>query len=310
VKKEILVDFVERIPQGAVSRAWGWLARRRHPKAGVKLLKRAFVSATGINMAEADRDIGSFDTLQDLFIRHLKSGLRRVDPDPSAVVCPVDGTVGACGVVESDTVLQAKGRSYSVARLLGSAEQAKRFEGGAYATLYLSPKDYHRIHAPVSGQVCEATVIPGRLFPVFPEALARIDELFARNERLITYIDAVDAGRIAVVKVGATLVGRISAAYDDNLRTNVAGQQISTIHYDPPKLLQNGTEVGAFELGSTVVLFAEPDRVTFDALVSGKPVRMGQRMGTVLVRKVRSRRSAQGQGGTPSAPNKGQNSDR
>src|SRR5690606_32655516 len=127
VNRDLLVDIVQRLPQGMISRGWGWLARRRRPRVFVELLKRGFVRATGIDMSEAQDGIAAYPTLEDLFVRPLRSGARRVDPDPSAVVSPVDGAVGACGTVQEGTLLQVKGREYSLARLLGSEEDAQRF---------------------------------------------------------------------------------------------------------------------------------------------------------------------------------------
>lgn len=285
VKKDFVVDVVQRLPQGTISRGWGWLARRRRPRLFVELFKRGFVRATGIDMAEAAEPIGAYESLEDLFVRPLRAGARRVDPEPSAVVSPVDGSVGACGTVQEGTLLQVKGRDYSLARLLGSEEDASRYEGGPYATLYLAPFNYHRIHSPVSGDVRRATLIPGALMPVFTESVAKVDELFARNERLITYIDSPDAGSVAVCKVGATLVGRIGVTYDTELQTNVRGQARRDLTYDPPRLMNKGAELGVFELGSTVVLIGEKGRVSFDALQPGQAVQMGQRIGSVSARK-------------------------
>ncbi|MEM6732973.1 MAG: archaetidylserine decarboxylase [Myxococcota bacterium] len=285
MNREWVVDVVARLPQGLVSRAWGWVARRRHPRAGVEALKRTFVAATGIDMREAAEPIGSYQTLEELFTRTLKSGSRRVDPEPHAVVCPVDGAVGACGVVREGIALQVKGRSYPVAKLLGSAAEASRYEGGYYATFYLSPKDYHRIHSPLAGTVSHARVIPGSLMPVFHESLSRVDELFARNERLITYVDHEQAGRVAVVKVGATLVGRICVIYAASLRSNDPKVERLEREYSPPIRVYKGGELGAFELGSTVVLFFEKDAIRPSPIEAGESVRLGERIGTLRAAK-------------------------
>lgn len=281
MKKDWVVDVVARLPQGVVSRGWGWLARQRAPRPGIALAKRVFVRATGVDLDEAAEPIEAYDCLESLFVRRLKAGARPIDRDPHSVVSPVDARVGACGTVEQGTLLQAKGRAYSLARLLDDEAMAARFEGGSYMTLYLSPRDYHRIHAPVAGAVAEAVLVPGSLMPVFDEAVAKVDELFARNERLTTYVDHADAGRVAVVKVGATLVGRITAAYDPDLATNQVGQLRRRISYSPARHLEKGGELGAFELGSTVVLVTEPRRVVLDTLAPGSSVRVGQRIGTI-----------------------------
>ncbi|MEC9464759.1 MAG: archaetidylserine decarboxylase [Myxococcota bacterium] len=285
MKRDYVVDVVERLPQALISRAWGWLARREHPRAGVAVLKRVFVAYTGIDMSEAADDIGSYSSLEELFVRTLKPGARRIEPEPTAFVSPVDGTVGACGTVESGTLFQVKGRSYELSKLLDDVPEAARYEGGAYCTIYLSPRDYHRIHAPISGVVSKATAIPGALMPVFTEAVEKVDELFARNERLISYVDSADAGRVAVVKVGATLVGRMTVPYDNTLRTNQRNQTRMERRYDPPHLIQKGGELGAFELGSTVVIIAEPGRLQLKDLREGQTVLMGEGIGTVTARR-------------------------
>jgi phosphatidylserine decarboxylase len=284
VNRGWIVDLVQRLPAGAMSRAWGFLVRRRHPRAAVSVAKRLFARASGMDLSEAASPIGTYDSLEELFIRRLRPGVRRVDPSPVAVVSPVDAVVGACGTVEDGTLLQVKGRSYSLGRLLDDEDEAVRYEGGPYATFYLSPKDYHRIHTPVTGVVREARIVPGRLLPVFQESVDRIDELFAKNERLITYLDTTEAGRLAVVKVGATMVGRIGVTYDLTARTNVPGGRTRHLRYDPGHALSKGEELGVFELGSTVVLMGERGRVSFDALVPGEAVRVGSRIGTLLAR--------------------------
>lgn len=300
MNNELIVDIVQRLPQGAISRLWGWLAQQRQPRLAVRLLQRAFVLGVGVDMRESAEPIQAFPSLQDLFLRRLRDDVRTVDSAPEALASPVDGRVGSVGRIARGTLLQAKGRSYSVARLLGSALEADRFEGGSFATLYLAPHNYHRVHTPLAAEVREAVLIPGRLLPVFEAAVQKVDELFARNERVITYLDTEEAGRMAVVKVGATLVGQISTAYDPHLRANRPGQARRHMRYDPPHRLAKGQELGAFALGSTVVLLAEPDKISFDRLRTGQMLRMGQRIGTILPRTERTRTPRQRQ---PSASN-------
>lgn len=296
-----LVEALQHVPQGALSRAWGWLARRKKPRLGVKLLKRAFVRAAGIDMREAQDPIDSFETLEELFVRRLRPGVHRIDPQPDAVVSPVDGMVGMSGKISSGTLMQVKGRSYSVASLLDDEHEAQRYASGVYATVYLAPRDYHRIHAPVAGQVRDAVLIPGYLLPVFQESVQRVDELFARNERIITYIDTPDHGRVALVKVGATLVGRISVVYDATLATNQVGQLKRRLHYDPPHVTNKGAELAAFELGSTVVILAESNRLKF-SLSEGQKVRVGQKIGALVDMRKKAAISTAGES-VPSGPN-------
>jgi phosphatidylserine decarboxylase len=211
------------------------------------------------------------------------------------VASPVDGVVGAVGRVESGELLQAKGRAYTVAELLDDADQGARFEGGAYVTLYLAPRHYHRIHAPLGGGIGWARHVPGRLLPVNRPAVARIDRLFPRNERLVAVIEpragaaevgAAEAlagesvgrpgpGAVAVVAVGAFNVGRITADFDERLVTNRRGAGAETHEYDPPLGVDRGEGLMAFHLGSTVVLLFERPVELAPALSRGGEIRLG-----------------------------------
>ena len=276
-----VVELVRFLPQGFISRGWGFIARRKRPRPLIHWLKKTFIKLNGLNMQEALRPIESYQTLEDLFIRQLKPGIHQICEKEQALVSPVDATLGACGLIESGTLLQVKGRNYGLARLLQDAEMARRIDGGNYMTFYLSPKDYHRIHCPVAGHIVQSQVICGRLFPVFPKAVATIDELFARNERLITYIKAVNHGLVAVVKVGATLVGRITTMYDPTLRTNRGSKNIKTTRYTPPIPINRGAELASFELGSTIVLLSEKNLFTQRVFAAGQKIRMGTEIGQI-----------------------------
>jgi phosphatidylserine decarboxylase len=264
------------LPQGALSRSWGWLARQRHPGFCAAALKRTLAWAVGIDMSEAEHPMRHYRTLEDLFVRRLRHGARRIDPDPGALVSPVDGTVGACGPIEAGLALQVKGKSYSLARLTGGEGSGE----GVYATFYLAPYNYHRVHAPLSGQVKRARLIPGKLLPVFPGSVASLDDVFVQNERIVTYVDHPEVGEVVVVMVGATLVGRMTVAYDDALVSNDGCMSVRECPYAPPRWLRKGEELGTFHLGSTVVLLAGPG-VKLDALRAGAPIRMGERIGTL-----------------------------
>ena len=198
---------------------------------------------------------------------------------------PVDGVVGQVGEVADGRILQAKGRDYSAAELLDDPAEAKRFEGGLFATLYLSPRHYHRIHTPIRGRITKARHVPGALLPVNGPAVAHIDDLFARNERLICYLDG-PAGRTAIVAIGAYNVGRISAAFDPRWGiprperasvTNRSDARAETREYDPPVRVRQGEEIMAFHLGSTVVLLIEANTVALaPELRPGREVRLGE----------------------------------
>jgi phosphatidylserine decarboxylase len=249
----------------------------------------------GMDLSEAQDPVGSYRSLDELFVRRLRPGARSWPADPAVVGSPVDGVVGAVGGVESGELLQAKGRRYTVAELLDDAEQAPRFEGGSYVTLYLAPRHYHRIHAPVGGTMGWARHVPGRLLPVNRPAVARVDRLFPRNERLAAVIEppagalevsaaealsggsigATPAGAVAVVAVGAFNVGRITADFDDALVTNRRGARAETREYDPPLAVERGEGLMAFHLGSTVVLLFERPVSLAPGLSGGGEIRLG-----------------------------------
>ncbi|HEX8394120.1 MAG TPA: archaetidylserine decarboxylase [Longimicrobium sp.] len=279
------LSLLRRLPQGALSRGFGRLADAPIPPAMRPAVVGAFARAVGANVSEAELPLEAYPTLNRFFTRRLTRGARTWPADASTVASPVDGAVGQLGIIREGRLIQAKGRLYDVGQLLEDEGAASRYEGGAFITLYLSPKDYHRIHAPVGGEIRDARHVPGALLPVNAAAVAHLPELFARNERLMCHIDG-PAGRTAVVAVGAYNVGRISAAFDAEWNapvgtsawvTNRRGLQSAARRYDPPVPVRRGDEIMTFHLGSTVVLVFEPGRVTLDrALRPGDPVRLGQ----------------------------------
>lgn len=235
----------------------------------------------GMDLSEARDPLAAYRSLDALFVRQLRPGVRSWPADPAAVGSPVDGVVGSYGQIESGSLLQAKGRHYTVGELLADGVLASRFDAGSYATLYLAPRHYHRIHAPVGGLIGVARHIPGRLLPVNRPAVSRIDRLFPRNERLVTVIDGSGAGAeavpgtVAVVAVGAFNVGRITADFDDSLVTNRKGARAETRQYAPPLPVDRGDGLMAFHLGSTVVLLFERSVVFAPDLARGREVRLG-----------------------------------
>jgi phosphatidylserine decarboxylase len=267
------------VPKSALSRAVGTLTRLPAPAGMHQAAMRAFARAYRVDMTEAETDFVGYDRFSDFFSRGLRPGARPIDADPRVVVSPVDGVVSQAGILERGSCLQAKGIQFPVDRLVDDADLAARFAlGGTYATLYLSPRDYHRVHAPVEGTVVASRYLPGEFWPVNPATVRNRDALFCLNERLVTVMDSPGFGRVAVVKVGATCVGRIRAAYDDRLTH--AGQSAGLRTYLPPLPVAKGAELGRFEMGSTVILLFEPGRVVWDdRLVAGATVRMGRRIG-------------------------------
>jgi phosphatidylserine decarboxylase len=230
-----------------------------------------------MDLAEAAEPVRSYPSVSALFTRGLRPGTREWPVDPAVAGSPVDGVVGRSGAVREGTALQAKGRRYSVAELLDDAELAARFDGGAYLTIYLSPRHYHRIHAPLAGRIGRARPIPGRLLPVNRPAVTSIDRLFPRNERLVALLEETSLGAVAVVAVGAFNVGRITAAFDDDLATNRPRARAETRLYHPPIPIDRGQEIMTFHLGSTVVLLFERG-TALDPRDPGTEIRLGQRV--------------------------------
>jgi len=270
-----------RLPVHALSRAAGRLAALRLPGPLQRAEIRLFGRAVGVDFREARDPIESYASLQDFFTRALAKGVRPIDPAPDALVSPCDATWGAAGRVERGRLLQVKGRPYTVAALLGDAAAAGRCEGGAFATFYLSPRDYHRFHTPCEARVEQARYLPGRLWPVNRLGVEGIDGLFAENERIAACFRTPGGAALWLVAVGATLVGKVHVVFDD-LSTNHPGRDsVTRVYGDRAPSFAKGEEWGRFEFGSTLVLVAEPRAVRLDAAAPGQPVRLGERIGTL-----------------------------
>lgn len=277
----ITLASLDRLPQGALSRAVGWLADRPIPPSLRPLVLGTFVRLTGIRMEEAARPMDSFGSVNELFVRRLAPGIRSWPQEPGVLSSPVDGVVGFCGRIEEGTLLQAKGIAYTADEILGEPGAGERYEGGLFMTLYLSPRHYHRIHTPLPGRVVRARHVPGHLMPVNEPAVESVDRLFATNERLIAELDSA-AGQIAVVAVGATNVGRISAAFDPEWAgepegsVSNRGSPLDPVRDYPEGVpVETGAEIMAFHLGSTVVLLTEPGLDASPELVPGREVVLG-----------------------------------
>jgi phosphatidylserine decarboxylase len=273
------------LPKNAVSRAFGAVSDVRLPPGVRGVVNRGFALYAGIDLKESARPPGAYASLNEFFTRELKDDIHRVEArGPGDLVSPADGRLDQFGKIESDTLLQAKGRTYRLVDLLDSAADAERFSGGHFATVYLSPRDYHRVHSPASGSVNKVSYIPGHLWPVNPMAVEHVDELFAVNERLISYVENDDLCDVATVMVGATCVGRMTLAFHD-VATNGGFRRRDDLHLEEAVELEAGDELGMFNLGSTVVLVVGSGNFEFESgLKIGTPVRMGQLLGRVPAR--------------------------
>jgi len=249
------------------------------------LLIRRFIRAYGVDMAEAlEPDPAAYASFNAFFTRALKSGARPLPASDKAVVSPADGALSAIGAINQDTLIQAKGRSYSMTTLLGGdAERAAVFQNGCFATVYLSPKDYHRVHMPLAGTLKEMIYVPGRLFSVNQTTADNIPDLFARNERAVCIFDTA-AGPMAVVLVGAMIVAAIDTVWAGQVAPAPHGLQVSNYRQaSPPVHLQKGLELGRFRLGSTAIVLFGPDMMAWqDDYSAGSTVRMGEQLGTLL----------------------------
>ncbi len=265
------------LPQHGLTRLVGKLAASKN-----KLIKRSFINfflkQFDINMAEAaNEDPESYATFNDFFTRALKIDARPLAGDEKSIVSPVDGVVSQSGKIINGDIFQAKGHSFTLNELVGNeSEFIDRYQDGEFATLYLSPKDYHRIHMPVDAELKAMTYIPGRLFSVNPATARTIPRLFARNERVVAHFET-DKGPMAMVLVGATIVGSIETIWS-GVVTPPTGPVVKTWHYTKPQhTFKKGDEMGRFLLGSTVVLLFGKDQISWaDSCSADSPLRMGE----------------------------------
>lgn len=266
------------VPQRALTRLAGKLAASERPWLRDAMIRR-FADAYGVDMSEAARGFGQFASFNDFFTRELRPDARSLDDASQFILSPADGAVSQLGTIAQGRIFQAKGRDFTAAELLGhGADVAARFEGGSFVTIYLSPKDYHRVHMPAAGVLQSTAYIPGDLFSVNAATAEGVDRLFARNERLACLFDGPD-GSFASVMVGAMIVAGIDTVWPHRF----AGHDRKVVREDFPAGavdLAAGDEMGRFYLGSTVVLLFEPGRVEWlESLKPGDSVRIGQAIG-------------------------------
>ena len=254
------------------------IATRTVPTRLRPLAYRTFARAVGANLDEAELELAEYPSFGDFFARRLRRGCRTVDPSHDSVIAPCDGVVAASGCATNGTLLQAKGRTYSLAELLADEDFAAKLEGGCYATIYLSPRDYHRVHTPVTGRIVSYDYLPGLLWPVNPRVASRRDALLARNERVVIRLNSETFGDVAVVMVGAAGVGNIALAHGPDSSTLRGSAERRRIEFDDV-CVERGDELGAFRLGSTVVLAFEPGRVQLADLEENRTLRFGEMIG-------------------------------
>ncbi len=280
-------DWLRALPQYALphhvlSRGVWYLSRWRWPRFTRWVIRR-YVAAYGVDLAEAEvSDVTAYPHVNSFFTRALRPEARPVDADPQVVVSPVDGRVSQAGVVREGRLIQAKGRRFALAELLADSDWARRLAGGSYATLYLSPRDYHRVHAPVDLRLLEMIHVPGRIFSVNESTSRTVPRLFARNERVVAFFDT-PAGLLAVVWVGAIFVSSIETVWAGEV-TPPRSRHIRRWRYEDREIrYEKGMEIGRFNMGSTVILVSEAGRVRWDeALSPGRRVVVGRRIGSIV----------------------------
>lgn len=248
----VLMQYL--LPQHLISRLVGMLAHSSIPAIKDPFI-RTFIKHFKVNMDEAERQHASeFNSFNDFFTRSLKADARLIDHHPKHLACPVDGAISQLGKIEGDHLFQAKGHEFSLTSLLGgNSELASTFIDGDFATIYLAPKDYHRIHMPCDGTLTHMVHVPGQLFSVNQATAAKVPGLFARNERVVAIFDT-EFGPMAMVLVGAMIVASIETVWAGLVCPK--GKAVSQFNYtnQDPILLKKGEEMGRFKLGSTVVM--------------------------------------------------------
>lgn len=277
LKKQIFIQAQRVVPQHQLSRVVGKLAASENPIVKNTVIQ-AFKAQYGIDMSIAEQgDALKYKSFNEFFTRSLKEGVREIDANPNSVVSPADGAISQLGKIEDGDIFQAKGQSFSVEKLIADPQLAEPFKNGQFATVYLSPKDYHRVHMPFAGTLTETLYVPGELFSVNQTTAENIPGLFARNERMVCLFDT-ELGRMAVVLVGAMIVAGIETVATGKVKPT--GRLELNQHN---LFLEKGAELGRFYLGSTAVILFEQDKMEWDATFkANSTVVMGEALGHTL----------------------------
>ena len=281
MKDGLIISFLSILPKKSIARFMGINARLELPSFLQKLIIRYFVWKYDVNLEECTGSIEDYDSLAKFFIRELKPGRRPIDQNPQAIVSPVDGRVHAYGKILNGTFEQYENQVGSVAEMLGVNEDsplAQRYNNGDFIIIYLSPQDYHRVHSHETGTITRLAYFPGKLWPVFPAATRKIPHLFDRNERLVFHIQHPTKKDVesSIALIGAFGVGRMTTDWDSVITNNSEPQKSIDIN----KQVGKGIELGRFELGSTVVLFFEPNQIKEWSVTRGNKIQLGTKMAT------------------------------
>lgn len=237
----------------------------------------AYCDAYGVDLSECEVPDGGFGSFDSFFTRRLKPGARPIEADPTTVVSPADGRIEAAGIVDPDARLSIKGCEYSLGDLLGDDEASNALVGGFFFVVYLSPRDYHRVHAPVEGAIDRVHHVAGTLYPVNEIGVRHVDRLFARNERVAIHQRSEQHGHTCTIMVGAIGVGRISLSFDSTVISNSSLPTGRRVYPDAERpQVERGGELGMFHLGSTAIVFVRPTVQSEFVRQLGDSVRMGE----------------------------------
>lgn len=274
-REELFIALQRLLPQHALSRLLGRLAECEQPWLKNFLIHQA-VKHYRIDLSDAFvADPLAYPSFNSFFTRELKPGARPLDGSANGLASPADGAISQIGTIADGQIFQAKGHSFSTAALLACSEhEAARFGNGSFATIYLAPRDYHRVHMPIAGNLVASRYIPGKLFSVNDTTARRVDGLFARNERLVCLFDTA-FGQVAVVLVGALFVAGIQTVWQREFTPGRLQQR----NFDPPLQLEKGAELGAFKFGSTVVVVTEQAVTWQEGITATSRCLMGQSLG-------------------------------
>lgn len=266
------------LPKNILSRLAGVLADMELPAPLLSSLIDIYCRVYKVKRHEIKTPLGAMKSFNDFFTRELRPELRPIDQTPGGVVSPVDGTIAEFGPIEQGFLIQTKGVLYSLVDLVGK-ETASLFEDGFFVTIYLSPADYHRIHVPISGKIKAFSYFSGNLWPVNSFGVKHIGGLFALNERIVTPIEG-EQGVVGLVKVGATVVGKIKVDFSELASNSKRPTQLN-LPVVPERSCRKGEEIGRFQLGSTIILLFEKDRFKPHGIETGDPIHLGQLIGSM-----------------------------
>jgi phosphatidylserine decarboxylase len=276
------IRYQSLLPQHGLSRFAGWVANCKQTWIKNRLIY-GFIRHYNVDMSLAiEENPNNYINFNHFFTRSLKPEIRPISSNKNDIVSPVDGCISQMGDIKENRLIQAKKINYGLPALLGGSEKlAAQFQGGKFATLYLAPQDYHRVHIPYSGELKEMVYVPGRLFSVDAQTRKELPNLFVRNERVITFF-STPIGPMAVILIGAMLVGSIRTTWE-GIIAPASKRHIYHWHYLNNKVsLLKGKEIGQFQLGSTVIILFAPNRIQWLSDLSGKKVKFGETIGQTM----------------------------